>query len=816
MSDPFMPITKNAERNNDKLFPVFQKNLSSNSSTEFGTAAEKLSGWLSRDKAYYTKARPMIVAMLETAQETVRRHSGSSSPFHISQNTDNIKPWGDPYIKLLRTVIPFFLLFPERPLQLRLRALIQAVCDNVDVFLSQQSLLSPSLAISAVQLASSQPSRPSSGAFLPDPATPLPSVPPTMNPEQPRPKAKKRKTWVDTDFIEADLNWFRDKHSTDTPTTPSIGSDAPNNAQPVEESASQSAADSALTASAQDNVPSEQPTLDAAPPMPSQPQPIAPQEATHPPAGLQLTPALPAGPSEQHADQQAIPHSPVVLEPSLTRRLADPDAPARVGSSSMTLAKVPSPLDSPLTKKPKKRKRGPPGFKVLPMPLAERSPTEEAPITTSEPSITAPSGSTPLAPPPQVTGSPDAHADQRPETSPAMAIAHAQDPLAKSKSPQPIDVDSDPSQLPQDAPTMAVNSQGHACTPSEPDHDVEMTDALAMTDAEEQTSESVSAAHETITFNPLPLLFPSPESNAASSSPSNVNPLPTQITPSPDAAPSPALESAVSHDRMDGAPSDTQIASTVASEPVNFTASAPSEAAAGAQEVAAVDLQVEVTTNSPAEMSPFASISARVLCMARGASTMTPASRPVVLDFELSADELAQMTRWKSRSSKQTDDLSASLCISLAIYPISRFKDDLPESPGGTQQVTGLGCLAPWPRDGSVFLAMNPDKEGEEGERFTISPPFVTTVDKCVDLHTPSVHAGVNKLHVFQYRDHSDRVFVVIIHRPTRAQLAELQAARDRERGWRQGLERIGRIELQVPRLFPASMWAGIGQPPPP
>lgn len=53
-------MTKNAERNNDKLFPVFQKNLSSNSAIEFGTAAEKLSGWLSRDKAYYTKARPMV------------------------------------------------------------------------------------------------------------------------------------------------------------------------------------------------------------------------------------------------------------------------------------------------------------------------------------------------------------------------------------------------------------------------------------------------------------------------------------------------------------------------------------------------------------------------------------------------------------------------------------------------------------------------------------------------------------------------------------------------------------------------------------
>ncbi|CDO69722.1 hypothetical protein BN946_scf184687.g7 [Trametes cinnabarina] len=57
--------TATAEKNNDRLFPIFQKNLSSDNLLEFATTAEKLAGWLSRDKAYYPKARPMILMLLE-------------------------------------------------------------------------------------------------------------------------------------------------------------------------------------------------------------------------------------------------------------------------------------------------------------------------------------------------------------------------------------------------------------------------------------------------------------------------------------------------------------------------------------------------------------------------------------------------------------------------------------------------------------------------------------------------------------------------------------------------------------------------------
>ncbi|KAI0636025.1 hypothetical protein C8Q77DRAFT_609008 [Trametes polyzona] len=136
-------MLKSAERTNDKLFPIFLKNLSSDNLAEFTTAAEKLSGWLSKDRAYYTKARPMIISLMETALDNVRRHSGSGALFHVSTCTDELKPWAEPYLKIVRTVVPFWLLFPERSLQLRLRKLFQTLCENVDEFLSQQTLVPP-------------------------------------------------------------------------------------------------------------------------------------------------------------------------------------------------------------------------------------------------------------------------------------------------------------------------------------------------------------------------------------------------------------------------------------------------------------------------------------------------------------------------------------------------------------------------------------------------------------------------------------------------------------------------------------------------
>ncbi|KAI0733548.1 hypothetical protein C8Q72DRAFT_596620 [Fomitopsis betulina] len=107
-----------AEKNNEKLFPLFRRNLTESNVNLYAATADKLATWASRDKAYYPFARPVIVELLETAHTQVRHHSGSpDKPFHISDYPESLKPWAEPFIKLLRTIVPFFCLFSEPDLQ---------------------------------------------------------------------------------------------------------------------------------------------------------------------------------------------------------------------------------------------------------------------------------------------------------------------------------------------------------------------------------------------------------------------------------------------------------------------------------------------------------------------------------------------------------------------------------------------------------------------------------------------------------------------------------------------------------------------------
>lgn len=53
----------------------------------------------------------------QTAHETVLRHSRSTAPFHVSRVTDDVRPWADAYVKILRTVMHFAMLFSESALQ---------------------------------------------------------------------------------------------------------------------------------------------------------------------------------------------------------------------------------------------------------------------------------------------------------------------------------------------------------------------------------------------------------------------------------------------------------------------------------------------------------------------------------------------------------------------------------------------------------------------------------------------------------------------------------------------------------------------------
>ena len=48
------------EKNNEKLFPLFRRNLTENNVNLYAATAEKLAMWASRDKAYYPFARSVV------------------------------------------------------------------------------------------------------------------------------------------------------------------------------------------------------------------------------------------------------------------------------------------------------------------------------------------------------------------------------------------------------------------------------------------------------------------------------------------------------------------------------------------------------------------------------------------------------------------------------------------------------------------------------------------------------------------------------------------------------------------------------------
>ncbi|KAI9066245.1 hypothetical protein FKP32DRAFT_393495 [Trametes sanguinea] len=222
-----------------------------------------------------------------------------------------------------------------------------------------------------------------------------PSAPPNAaaSSEQPaRPKAKKRKTVaVDFDFIAADLDWYQHTRASDAVASPQNSANdgssgevsAPSASAKQEPGVNSTPETQGVGRSAAPEMP--------APAAPAVAAPITSAEATV--ESKSRSPSVPlrdvvTSPSTEKNDKpvdtnnhasaqsaEALPQSPVILGPSLTRRPSQPsiaDTPAGVAGPSVDAPpKAPSPsaLPSPLTsKKPKKKKKkGPPGLKFLPI-----------------------------------------------------------------------------------------------------------------------------------------------------------------------------------------------------------------------------------------------------------------------------------------------------------------------------------------------------------------------------------------------------------------------------------------------------------------
>ncbi|KAI0649036.1 hypothetical protein C8Q79DRAFT_1007611 [Trametes meyenii] len=618
----------------------------------------------------------------------------------------------------------------------------------------------------------------------------------TTNMEQSRPKAKKRKTLpFETDFIEADLMWFKDKRAVDSPTNlqevhiADLSTAEPTSTDGVPRSVSEKPTETSPLAAKTSDI--------ANPPSNKQSPTILSAQGTQLPNSRSPSSSLRVvvrsgssgktltGPTTEDgksiAGPQAAPGSPVILGPSITRReptSASPDTSSHSPEKALSVTgeALPSPLP---TKRSKKRKRGPPGLKILPV-ISTGSPGENlalgdsisTSIATGE--LVETLNSTPVPPQRPLANVAESRADHSVEAGEPIASSHAFEGTVTTVD-SPVAMDADELVRSVDVIARGADTTEGPVVPNgegRSSGDVEMRDPASSTSSQAPVS-------------PLPLFLPS--SSQSSLYTPSIRPFELDISTSTTTLTANSSSSSIDTQAM--VTIEDRVAESLPKTEIpvkTSTTTAPAPAA----------LPVE----QPDPQTPFANTSARVLSMVRGASSMTPASHPVVGDFELTADELVQIARWNDRT-KLSDDLSKTLCISFVSYLVSQCIDASAGEPQEVSNVDECGPLASWPQDGTAFVVVN---DGQGADRFTVSPPFMTTIDKCIDLGTRGLRAGPNTLHLFQYRDHSDRFFVVILHHPTRAQLMELQNARNKAREWQRFVEGLGRIELHVPRLFPS------------
>ncbi|CDO69723.1 hypothetical protein BN946_scf184687.g8 [Trametes cinnabarina] len=729
------------------------------------------------------------------------------------------------------------------------------------------------------------------------------------NAEQSRPKAKKRKTMpVDLDFIEADLDWYQHTRSGDAsnnagpqgansagpssmPSTPFVKQ------EPGVASAPQVSGSISMTPAFQETAGAVLPAEAIRVDLQSRSSPVPLGDAPTSPPTAKDNAATGDAPLPSAGNAETAPKSPEILGPSLTRHPSQttlPDPPSTVVLTAAADPPVdppsndpsPSALPSPFAmKKPRKKRKGPPGLKFLPIMVPSGDGTVES-LAVEEPvdndSAPAPKARQVLSETfgraPLLASEPSSAMGSR-QGSPAEARPSASSEASRKgtpmlvDSPIPMEVDADEPELARavnvapivnahnaaaieeqrafrdagarDPTTTAVTIQRAECNIIPPAGVHEESSAAVIAAAAVAAVEQSSPMHSTPppphpAGEPSTLIPPGDES--ASQSPVHISGLPSSMDTPPTVvdplmhqetgagsthidtvdvssmAPAPLLATHASTDTTaspleTAAPPLTVSATGSSSDSVSSNAKtiAVTPVSAPADEPMTIDrpptaiapANITASSDVPQDLSPFVATAARVLSMVRGAPSMTPASRPVQMAFELTAEELAKIARWNKRD-KITDDLSDSLCLSFVSYLVSQCVLSTIDELESISDITQCGKPPPWPRDSS-FIVLN-DSEGANS--LVIAPPFVTTPDKCADLSTRSLREGRNTIKLYQYSDHSDRIFVVLLHHPTRAQLAEHEASRAEDRRWRETLAELWKFEVRVPRIFPPSTFA--------
>ncbi|KAI0707277.1 hypothetical protein C8Q76DRAFT_748563 [Earliella scabrosa] len=561
-------------------------------------------------------------------------------------------------------------------------------------------------------------------------------------------------------------------------------------------------------------------------------------------------------PANGHHRPHSTTLSPTLLAPSLARRRSPTDAtenaeagPSVSKSKSPPSANaLPSPLGKNMVKK-RKKGPGPPGFKVLPILAPETNGQDKSALPESAESLSSGVGLERASasvsqsksaspghdpPPPRVPSPPTRRASQPPHIPGPASAPSPPDTAPNQTAPPPADPSPPPvvaSELPASCAMLETLRPPEA--PSAPD-------AAAIASPDVPPSSEVAAEEPLRAATPHAIskaLLEETSTIVASPDAMDLDDLPQppvavaeeRVEPQEQQLNEDAVMREPSPPRGSHEPtgeteevsmdlgSDDAPAASPADLPVTAsTGERVAEQPIGGDQGASISEEAMRLSGSPlpAEVnkplarvlehaidptdSPFRSRSARLLSLVCGSSAPTPALHPVEMDFDMTAEDVAQLTRWNDRHGS-TADVSTSLCVSLVTYTAAQCASALQ----GELDVVSFGHPAEWPRDGSVFMTLDISGDHGQPQRFYVSPPFnVCNADRSVDLGARGLHPGTNTLRMYQYRDHSDRMFAVVLHHPTAAQLAELQKARDSEVAWRSFVDGLGKFDLPAPRLL--------------
>ncbi|KAH0832837.1 hypothetical protein J3R83DRAFT_11764 [Lanmaoa asiatica] len=164
-----------------------------------------------------------------------------------------------------------------------------------------------------------------------------------------------------------------------------------------------------------------------------------------------------------------------------------------------------------------------------------------------------------------------------------------------------------------------------------------------------------------------------------------------------------------------------------------------------------------------------------------------PFTHTHMIDISLNQSISSKISKWVNRKFHPSE-ASQGVCISLACYRLPEFFDKIKLESGkhDIEELTSRSSCS-WPYSNRLSLHVNDE---EKRTIITLSPPVFLTPNQCVDISS-LMKPGNNTLEIRQQDDLSEYLVVLHAHRPTRAQLAELDVVKTADEQWKWFLDAL-------------------------